>query len=96
MVKNGDLLVRGGRVVRLDGDRPADLLIEAGRVTEVGADLTAPPGCPVLDATGCLLLPGLIDPQVHFREPGLELVPVRSEGRELPRSLIAPDPIRAA
>ena len=72
MVKNGDLLVRGGRVVRLDGDRPADLLIEAGRVTEVGADLTAPPGCPVRDATGCLLLPGLIDPQVHFREPGLE------------------------
>ena len=32
---------------------------------------TLPQGCPVLEAEGHLVFPGLFDPQVHFREPGL-------------------------
>ncbi|MGE3173456.1 MAG: dihydroorotase [Planctomycetota bacterium] len=66
------LLVRGGRVVRKGHDGPADVWIEHGVVRAVARDLPPPAGCPVLEARGCLVFPGLIDPQVHFREPGLE------------------------
>ncbi len=68
----GDLLVGGGQLVSPDGVRAADVLILAGRVAAVGPALEAPAGTPRLEASGKLLLPGLIDPQVHFREPGLE------------------------
>ena len=68
----GELLVRGGTLVLQDGDRTGDVRIAGGRIAEVGPDLTAPPGTPALDATGKLVFPGLIDPQVHFREPGWE------------------------
>jgi dihydroorotase len=68
---NGNLWVRGGTLVRSDGDAPGDVLIRGGQVTAVGA-VDPPPDIPELDATGKLVFPGLIDPQVHFREPGLE------------------------
>jgi dihydroorotase len=67
----GDLWVRGGRVVRASGTASADVWIQGGSVRAVGPDLRPPPGCPELPATGCLVFPGLLDPQVHFREPGL-------------------------
>jgi dihydroorotase len=66
-----DLLVRGGRVVAADGVRAADVLIRGGRVAQVAPGLAWPPGASVLEAQGKLVFPGLIDPQVHFREPGL-------------------------
>jgi dihydroorotase len=62
--------VRGGRVVDERGARALDVRIAGGRVAEVGERLEA--RGEVLDATGRLVFPGLIDPQVHFREPGLE------------------------
>ncbi|MDG2304220.1 MAG: dihydroorotase [Candidatus Binatia bacterium] len=65
-----DLLVRGGRVVSPDSVTDADVWIEGGRVKAVGTRLAAPEGTPEIDAGGKLVLPGLIDPQVHFREPG--------------------------
>ena len=68
----GSLLVRGGRVVRPAGDTIADVWIDGGRVRAVGPSLPAPAGCAQLDAAGMLVFPGLVDPQVHFREPGLE------------------------
>lgn len=68
----GDLLVRGGRVVRPSGVVEADVLIRDGRVAAIDDELTAPAGIEVLDAKEKLVFPGLIDPQVHFREPGLE------------------------
>jgi dihydroorotase len=73
----GDLLVRGGEVVvgeraARGGTVRADVWVRAGRIEAVGAAITAPAGTPVLDASGRLVLPGSIDPQVHFREPGLE------------------------
>jgi dihydroorotase len=66
------LLVRGGRVAGLDGLHAADVWIRDGRIERVG-DAGAPveEGVAVLDASGLLVFPGLIDPQVHFREPGL-------------------------
>ena len=69
-MSGAELLVRGGRVVDASGERALDVRIVDGRVAEVGDGLE--PRGEVLDATGKLVLPGLIDPQVHFREPGLE------------------------
>jgi dihydroorotase len=67
-----DLFLHGGRVVFEDGVRSADVHVVAGRIAAVGPALTPPDSTPRLDASGKLLFPGLIDPQVHFREPGLE------------------------
>ncbi|MFA6108217.1 MAG: dihydroorotase [Candidatus Latescibacterota bacterium] len=71
---NGDLLIRGGRVVDpaagVDGTQ--DLWIEGGRVAGIGHALPAPAGIPTLEAAGLLVLPGFIDGHVHLREPGFE------------------------
>jgi len=49
----------------------ADLLIRGERIEKIAPSITAPEGVEVFDARGRLLLPGMIDDQVHFREPGL-------------------------
>jgi dihydroorotase len=67
------LLVRNGRVIdpasRLDAT--VDVLIEDGRISQVGPRLSAS-GAEILDATGRVVAPGLIDIHVHLREPGFE------------------------
>ena len=63
--------MHGGRVVRATGFEDADVLIVDGVVQAVGSRLSAPPVCRHLEASGKWVFPGLIDPQVHFREPGL-------------------------
>ncbi|SKA92415.1 dihydroorotase [Thiothrix eikelboomii] len=57
-------LVNEGRIVE------ADVYINEGRIEAIGA-LTGQAASQVLDAKGRYLLPGMIDDQVHFREPGL-------------------------
>jgi len=64
------LLVRGGRIVEVDGIREEDILISAGRVVGRGVGIEAPEDGEVIEAGGRLVFPGLVDPQVHFREPG--------------------------
>ncbi|MFN3786735.1 MAG: dihydroorotase, partial [Thiothrix sp.] len=49
----------------------ADVLIRAGRIDAIGQQLAAPANIPVFDASGLHLFPGMIDDQVHFREPGM-------------------------
>lgn len=49
----------------------ADVLIRGERIEKIAQQITAPANTEVLDAKGRLLLPGMIDDQVHFREPGL-------------------------
>ena len=71
-MSGGDILIRGGTLVGREADRKSDVLIRGGVVRALGEGLEAPEGCPTLDATGKLVMPGLIDPQVHFREPGGE------------------------
>jgi dihydroorotase len=66
------LVVRGGTVVDETGERVADVLVRDGVIAEVGPGVDAPSGARVLDAEGCVVAPGLVDIQVHFREPGRE------------------------
>ncbi|MFM7062830.1 MAG: dihydroorotase [Actinomycetes bacterium] len=68
-----DLVVAGGRVVDASGEREADVVVADGRVVEVGPNLAAAhAGVQVLDASGCLVSPGLVDLHTHLREPGKE------------------------
>jgi dihydroorotase len=67
-----EFLVRGGEIVDATGSRPADVRIVDGNVAEVGPALAAGAGATVLDAEGCVVAPGLVDIQVHLREPGRE------------------------
>lgn len=69
----GTVVLRGGRVIDVAGtDAAADVLIRDGMIAEVGTDLAAPKGAIVLDAEGAIVSSGLVDIQVHFREPGGE------------------------
>lgn len=66
-------LLKGGHVIDPANalDEIADVLIENGKIKAVGADLPAK-GAGIIDVTGKLVTPGLIDMHVHFREPGQE------------------------
>lgn len=66
-----DLIVRGGEVANHAGRGLADVGVRDGRIVFVG-DLSQASAGEVFDATGLTVLPGVIDTQVHFREPGLE------------------------
>lgn len=50
----------------------ADILIADGRIQKIGAGLQAPDGARTLDARGRIVMPGMFDAHVHFREPGFE------------------------
>ena len=65
------VLIKGGTVVNADRTQQADVLCHDGLIVSVGESLEAPKGATVIDAGGQYLMPGLIDDQVHFREPGL-------------------------
>ena len=64
------ILIRGGEVVSSAGALRADIRIENGKILEVAPDLAPRPGEEVVDAAGLKVMPGVIDPQCHFREPG--------------------------
>lgn len=66
-----DLIIRNGTLVNQDGIGPGDVAVRDGRIAAIGSLATADAGT-VIDATGLHVLPGIIDSQVHFREPGLE------------------------
>jgi dihydroorotase len=66
-----DVLVKGGTVVNHDGVGVRDLGVQGGRIAAIG-NLSAATAGEVIDARGLHVLPGVIDSQVHFREPGLE------------------------
>ncbi len=64
----------GGRVIdpSQELDTASDLLVVDGKVAEIGKNLTAPDEAEVIDVSGLIVAPGLIDVHVHFREPGME------------------------
>lgn len=66
-----DLIIRNATIVNHDGRGPGDIGVRDGRIAAIGDLATAHAG-EVFDAKGLHALPGVIDSQVHFREPGLE------------------------
>jgi dihydroorotase len=71
MAETYDLLLKGGTVVNHDGIGEADIAISSGRIAAIGAGISSA-AAEVVDCKGLTILPGVIDSQVHFREPGLE------------------------
>src|SRR6202166_1263320 len=70
MAETYDLILKGGTVVNHDGEGARDLGIKAGRFAAIG-DLSRAWAGEAVECKGLHLLPGVIDTQVHFREPGL-------------------------
>ncbi|MEE8559706.1 MAG: dihydroorotase, partial [Alphaproteobacteria bacterium] len=71
MAESYDLIITGGTVATPSGIAPADVGVRDGRIAALGVLDTAK-GAEVLDARGLHVLPGVIDTQGHFREPGHE------------------------
>lgn len=71
MAESFDLLITGATVVNHDGEGVRDIAISKGRIAAIG-ELHGGVAAEKIDATGLHILPGVIDSQVHFREPGLE------------------------
>ncbi len=65
LIQNANVLLPSGEFFL------GDVRIESDSIAEIGRDLDST-DTEIIDATGLTLLPGVIDPQVHFREPGLE------------------------
>jgi len=65
------ILIHNALIVTDGSTRTGDVLIRDGRIQKIGGDLTGFGADILLDADGKALLPGLIDDQVHFREPGM-------------------------
>ena len=64
-------LILNAKIVNEGKAFESDVLIQGERIEKIGKDLQAATADEVIDASNLLLLPGLIDDQVHFREPGL-------------------------
>lgn len=64
LIKNGTLINEGKRYV-------ADILLSDGIIQKIGANISVTEQVNEIDASGLYVLPGCIDDQVHFREPGL-------------------------
>ncbi len=66
------LLIRNAQIVNEGKIQSGDVLIKSGRIAKIAAEISAEGISQVIDAKGKTLLPGMIDGQVHFREPGME------------------------
>jgi dihydroorotase len=70
MTRHFDLILAGATVVNQDGAAQRDIGVTDGKIAEIG-DLYAAAAGERIDCHGLHVLPGVIDSQVHFREPGL-------------------------
>ncbi|HXX34164.1 MAG TPA: amidohydrolase family protein, partial [Thermodesulfobacteriota bacterium] len=66
LIKKASLLTEGSVTPRV-----SDVLIDAGKISEIAEKIVAPEAT-TIDASGKVLVPGLVDAHVHFREPGQE------------------------
>ncbi len=71
MTATFDLILKGGTVVNHDGSGVRDVGVRAGRIAAIG-DLRQASAGEIIECRGLHVLPGVVDSQVHFREPGLE------------------------
>jgi dihydroorotase len=65
------VLIKNATIVNEGSIRNADLLIKNGRIEKIDGNISCPENVTEIDASGKWLIPGVIDDQVHFREPGL-------------------------
>jgi dihydroorotase len=79
MPETFDLLIKGGTLVNHDGIGKADIGVREGKIAAIGT-LASQNAGEVIDVTGLHVLPGVIDSQVHFREPGAEHKETLSDG----------------
>ena len=70
MSQRFDVILKSGTVVNQDGEGVRDIAIANGRIAAIGG-LSQASATEVIDCKGLHILPGVIDTQVHFREPGL-------------------------
>jgi dihydropyrimidinase len=63
------VLIRGGTLVTAEGRRRADLLCQDGSIAAIGTALAVPAGTQEVDAGGCFVMPGGIDPHTHLQLP---------------------------
>lgn len=66
---DAELVIRGGTVVTPSGRLRVGVAIAEGRIVAVGPDGSLPDAAEVIDATGLLVLPGVIDTHTHARDP---------------------------
>jgi len=79
------ILIKNGRVIDPANkiDAILDILIENGRITEIGKAISHQPSAiSLIDASGKIVVPGLIDMHVHLREPGYEYKETVKTGTE--------------
>jgi dihydroorotase len=65
------LLISNARLINEGEIREVDVLVKGERIEKIDAEISSDGNTQVLDAGGKYLMPGMIDDQVHFREPGL-------------------------
>ena len=65
------LLITNARLINEGKIRDVDMLIAGPRIEKIAASIAAEQGFEVIDADGAYLMPGMVDDQVHFREPGM-------------------------
>lgn len=66
------ILIKNAQIVNEGKIEKGDVLVEGDRIAKIDVSISVKSGdTKVIDADGCFLLPGMIDDQVHFREPGL-------------------------
>ncbi|HWN67336.1 MAG TPA: dihydropyrimidinase [Haliangium sp.] len=70
------VLIRGGTVVTAEEEFRADVWCVDGRIRAIGVDLDVSPGDEVIDASGCYVMPGGIDPHTHMELPVMGTVTV--------------------
>lgn len=65
------ILIKNAQIVNEGTIRPGDLFLKNGRIERIDSDITDKNADDVIDAEGNIIMPGMIDAHVHFREPGL-------------------------
>ena len=68
---SNSILLKSGTIVNEGKQVVADILIKNGRIEKIASSIDSAGNCKIIDLKGKFVLPGCIDDQVHFREPGL-------------------------
>ena len=85
------LAITGGKIMTITNGtiENGTVLVQDGKIVAVGADITVPAGCDILDATGLTVMPGLIDAHSHISLFGEPQVPATADGNEMTAPITA-------